>query len=63
MGCVGVHDVVGVESFGSGACSWGLRAFPLVLFYCLPAKNENRNGNFDQRCKFKSIQTKLSVSG
>ena len=25
-------DVSGVDRLGSGACSWAMRAFPLVLF-------------------------------
>ena len=38
-------NVSGVESLGSGALSWALRAFPLVA---LPACLQKvRNGNFD----------------
>ena len=55
-------DVSGVDRLGSGAPSWYQRDFPLVIFSCMPAKSENRNGDFEQGCKGKSIPNKSSLS-
>ena len=41
-------DVKGAGRLGSGARSWAMHAFPLVLLSCLPAKSENRNGNCER---------------
>ena len=52
--------IAGVGRLGSGAHSWALHAFPLVV---LTAKNENINGNCEQGCEGKSILKKSSLSG
>ena len=36
-----------VDRLGSEARSWDMRAFPLVMFYCM---QKARNGNSEQGC-------------
>ena len=54
------RDVSGVDRLGSGACSWALRAFSLVMLSC-PRKV--RNGNCERGCEGKLIPKKLGLSG
>ena len=53
-------DVSGVRMLGIRERSWDLRAFPLVLLYCLTEKV--RNGNYERGCKGNSIPKKSSLS-
>ena len=54
------RNVSGVGRLGSGARSWDMRAFPLVV---MPAKSENINGNCERGCKGKLIPKNSSISG
>ena len=47
------HDVSGVGLLGSGACSWDLHDFTLVV---LPAKSENRNFNWSKYARESRFQ-------